>query len=499
MIQPKDIFNKSTDKLVETMDKLASVPDSKILNKSDIKEYVANLSSLSHTLTKCSKSGLIPPELKDINSSFEKSGFDITKMPSHISSSLARTYQGLSKAYASNPGYFKNSATKGYIDCYELFTGVKFKNFINKMKSSKAFEKISKSNESLNHLSSIENLDAYISELNLHFDKNTKSSEFLGEGLIAKIGAPLATQLSKFAAPVAGQFASLTSSVYMLSGVLMIVLVVIAILIISLCIVSSIYQQRVVEAIEALTQGTINNIDETKLAMKMEESIPSATNKFMIKPMICCTKFMNKFTEPKNVDNVEKSVKCLDKTNKSKEDFDRSQEVVGTSAFVGTLSKLLAFGTGNPIAISLSIIVLVVSIVCLVRGLIYWINHFRFKVGELLLEQDSMIGVNVDQLIAKVNDPKTPEPEKERLRKVISRQENIAKGLRKMSDILYKECIKANSDCNDELTEDSNIDFDGVADRVVEDVDKAIAQADVIVTNNTTVDPDTVQTGSIIF
>ena len=175
MRQAKDILlNQNTSELVKNMDNISNIPDSKTLNKGDIKEYIANLSSLSHTLTKCSRSGMIPPELKDISNSFEKSGYDINKMPSHISSSLKRTYEGLSKAYSENPGYFKDSATKGYIDAYELFTGVKFRNFINKMKASKAFEKISKSKESLNYNSSIESLDAYISDLSLYYDKNVK-------------------------------------------------------------------------------------------------------------------------------------------------------------------------------------------------------------------------------------------------------------------------------------------------------------------------------------
>lgn len=489
MIQPKDILNQNTSKLTEAMDKISNIPDSKTLNRSDIKEYVANLSSLSHTLTKCSRSGIIPPELKDISVSFERSGYDISKMPSHISSSLKRTYEGLSKAYAENPGYFKDSATKGYIDSYELLTGVKFKNFINKMKASKAFEKVSKSKESLNYESSIESLDAYIADLNLYYDKNTRSNEFIGEGMLAKIVAPIATE-----------FTGMTASISTLSSILIICLVVLSVLIICMCILSTIYQQRVVEAIEALANGGEEKVDLTKVALKMEESIPSATNKFMVKPMICCTKFMNKFTEPKNVDNVEKSVKIVDKFKKSKEDFTQSQELVGSTALVGTLSKLLAFGTGNPILISLSIIILAVSIICLIRGVIYWVNHFRFKVGELLHEQDEMLKVNIDQLIAKVNDSNTPEPEKERLRKVISRQENIAKGLRKMSDVLYKECTKANSDANDELTQDSKIDFDQIADKTINEADKAIAvNNDVKVTNETEVDPNTIQTASIIF
>ena len=491
MKQAKDILlNQNTSELVKTMDNISNIPDSKTLNKGDIKEYIANLSSLSHTLTKCSRSGMIPPELKDISNSFEKSGYDINKMPSHISSSLKRTYEGLSKAYSENPGYFKDSATKGYIDAYELFTGVKFRNFVNKMKASKAFEKVSKSKESLNYNSSIESLDAYISDLSLYYDKNVKSNEFLGEGMLAKIVAPIATE-----------FTGMTASISTLSSIVIIALVVISILIICMCILSTMFQQRVVEAIEELATSKSTNpkIDMTKVALKMEESIPSATNKFMVKPMICCTKFMNKFTEPKNVDNVEKSIKVMDKYKNSKEDLSQSQELVGSAALVGTLSKLFAFGAGNPILISLSIIILAVSIICLIRGVIYWINHFRFKVGELLLEQDSMIKVNIDQLIAKVNDPNTPEPEKERLRKVISRQENIAKGLRKMSDVLYKECTKANTDAYDEINQDSKIDFDQIAEKTINEADKAVTNTDVVVTNESEVDPESVQTASIIF
>ena len=62
MKQAKDILlNQNTSELVKTMDNISNIPDSKTLNKGDVKEYIANLSSLSHTLTKCSKSGLIPP------------------------------------------------------------------------------------------------------------------------------------------------------------------------------------------------------------------------------------------------------------------------------------------------------------------------------------------------------------------------------------------------------------------------------------------------------
>lgn len=475
MRNPKIMLEKNISELTSDLDKVMSVSDTKILTKAEQKEYLSNFNSLMHTIKKCSKSGLVSPELRDITNSFEAAGYDIEKMPSHFSGSLKRTYVGLSAACKENPGYFKNSVSKGYCDCYELFTGVKFKNFISKMKSSKGFQKIMNSREDLNHLSSIEKLDVMISECD---DKSVEG-----------IGAFLA---EKFVGPVSLEFSTLTSSVSMLSSIVIITVVVIAILIISMCIVSSMFQQRIVEAIEELSAKTLEHekllkITNQEIAKSMEEKIPVGSKKFLFKPMICCSKFMSKIVEPKNVECIDKSLKVVEKDG-SKESLDQSNEGVGV------VSSLMLFGATHPIFIPITIIFGIIVIIPFIRSIIYKFNRTKFRFGELLKAQSDTINNNVELLVNKLNNPSTPDSEKERLKKIIEKQMNIAKTLKSMSEKINKDSIESDSDVSFELNQDAKIDFDTISQKQMDDAENSVK-----VTNSDEIDPNTVPKSSIIF
>lgn len=475
MRNPKIMLEKNISELTSDLDKVMGVSDTKTMTLVEQKEYLSNFNSLLHTVRKCSRSGLISPELRDITNSFEAAGYDVNKMPSHFSGSLKRTYVGLSEACKANPGYFKNTVSKGYCDCYELFTGVKFKNFVNKMKSSKGFQKLMNSREDLNHLSSIEKLDIMLSE-----DCN-KSTEGIGSFISERL---LGT--------VTSEFAGLTSSVTMLSSIVIVCVIVIAILIVSMCIVSSMFQQRLVEVIEELSSKTLSHDEKIKVtnedvAKAMEEDIPIGSKKFLFKPMICCSKFMSKLVEPKNVECIDKSLKAVEKAD-SKESLTQSGEGVGT------ISTFLLFGVSHPIFIPITIIFGIIVIIPLIRSIIYKFNRTKFKFGELLKAQSDTINNNVELLIDKLNNPSTPDSEKERLRKVIEKQMNIAKSLKDMSKKINKDSIDSDSDVNFELNQDSKIDFDSISEKQIED-----SENDVKVTNSDEVNPDTVPNSSIIF
>lgn len=483
MTYSKSIFDQSTAQLSDSLDKIMDIPDSKTLNSDEQKNILSNVAAFTHTLSKASKSGLIAPELKDISRNFEKANFDISRMPREYAQSLKRTYEDLTEVVKQDPGYFKNSASKAYCDTYELFNGTKFKNFVTKIKNSKGVKKVINSNEDYKNLDSIESLDAYVSELCR--DSNVQSEEFLGKGLVNKMLTPVSTELTGF-----------TSSVSMLSSVLIIAVVVISILIICMCILSAMYQQRVVEAIEAICDNKTNSsypkkINKVAVAKSMEDNIPKATNTFLVKPMIMSTKYVNKITDPKYAKNLDKGLATLDEAseNVSKESLDRSEEGLPVAVVA-----FKAFITTHPVFIVSAIIIALILIIPLLRGLIYWCSRFRFRVGLLLKEQNETINNNIEVLIEKYNNPLTSPDEKARLDRIISRQQNIAGKLSKLSNLFYKEQLTANSDTASNLRDDDKINFD----KIVEDNEASINDVESTVVVNPSKEPST-GNASIIF
>lgn len=458
MFSPIDCFNKTTAQLGASLDRLLNLPSSKTLTKDEEKNVIASLASFNHTMKKVSRFGLIPPEMKDVTRNFEKAGYDITRMPREYSNSLKRTYEDLSYATKTDPGFFKDKASNAYCTVYELFTGIKFKNFVSKLKKSKTVSKILQSNESYSNLDSIESIDAFYADL----DRNEHSEELFGPVRNA-----------------ANQFLTLSNSVNSLTSIIIISVVIIGILICCMCIVSSMYQQRLVESIEALTEAELDQrkkgkankafIDKLAVAKAMENGISPATKSFMVSPMVGCSKFINKITEPKEFINISKGIDIIDKTpDSSSESLDQSQEIIGFgTTLAGAASAIGTFVAGNPIIIGVSIVAALILVIQLLRGAIYWIGHFRLKVGTILKEQSDTLDTNVVALIDKMNDPATPKSEKERLAKVIERQKNMSKNLMNLSEVFYKTQNTANSDTNYDLKDDEKIDFDKQADDAI--------------------------------
>lgn len=457
MQKSEEIFEESTSRLSDDLDKIMDLPDSKNLTKDEEKNVLSNIVSFAHTLKKTSKNGMVSPELKEINRCFSKSNYDISKMPKEYAQSLKRTYDDFSEVIKENPGYYKGKMPKVYCDTYELFNGTKFKNFVNKFKNSKSVKKIAHSGESLCPDNLIESYERYVADICYGMDDNERSEEFLG-GIIN---------------PIITSFGSLTGSVTTLSSIVIISIVVISILIICLCICSSIYQQRVCEAIEELCRNSIQNeysyaLNKKDIVESMENSIPKGTNTFLIKPMAVTSKFLNKITEPKHAKQFEKNIEFLDKNDsKSKEDLEQSQEV-GALGITAMAAGGAVVGHVTPVVIAVSIIIGLILIIPLTRGLIYWCSRFKFKVGSLLKEQNELINCNVEVLIKKLNDPNIADDEKERLKRVISRQEGIAKTIGKLSNVFYKEQINANMESKYEIADDDKTDYD----QVVEDMSK---------------------------
>lgn len=451
MISSKKLLKeKSIDQLSDSMDKILDLPESKTLTKDEQKEILSSVASLSHTLGKTSKSGIIPASFKAISRNFEKAGYDINKMPKEYAESFKRTYDDLSVVVKENPGYFKNKASKAYCDAYELMTGAKFKTFVNKMKSSKTVKNAMKSTESLNNDPlSMENLQIAISDLCR--DTNVESKEFLGEGLLTKV-----------LTPVAGEFTSLTSSIGTLSVVVIVAVIVISILIVCICLVSSMYQQRVVEAIEAICENkdranASTTINKFEIAKAMEDKIPPATNIYLIKPMTLTTKYMNKLTEPKQFAKFSKSLDEADKVDNSKENLNQSEEsAIGVASVIATTASV------HPIIIGASIVAGLIMIIPMIRSASYWLRHFTFDLSNLLKDQNELIENNVEVLIVKRNDPNTPQTEKDRLDRIIERQSNIAKMLLNLSDKFYKNELAANTEAEYELKQDDNVDFENI-------------------------------------
>lgn len=437
----KYVFGQNTAQLTSSLDKLMSVPDSKNLTKEEEKEVSASLVSFAHTLKKTSKNGFVSPELKEIVNNFQMAGYDIAKMPKEYANSLKRTYEDINEVIKTNPGAYKDKASKAYCDAYELFSGVKFKNFANNLKNSKGVKKILHSKESVNPDCSFEAYERYLGTL----DDNVQSQELFGS--------------------VTASFTSLTGSVSVLSSILIVAVVIIAILIICMCIISAMYQQKVVEAIEELAKNANKpsypkKINKAAVVASMEDNIPKATNTFLVKPMTLCTKFINKLTEPKVSKQLKDGADSIEKSN-SKESYDQSQEVGMISTGIAMVA---GFAASHPIVIFVGIICALVLIVPLIRGLIYWMSRFRFKIGSLLKAQNETISDNIEVLINKMNDPSTSPEEKARLQRVISRQEGMAKNIKKLSDLFYKEQLNANGDANYNLNEDEKIDYDKIVE-----------------------------------
>lgn len=478
MIDVKSILTQTTSQVSSSMDKLLNLPESKTLNKDEQKEVLTGLASFIGTLKKQSKSGLIPPELKDISNAFEKANYDITRMPKEFASSLKRTYEDFSEVIKQEPGYFKDRAAKAYCDSYELFTGVKFKNFVNKLKSSKGVKKILHSKENYNP--SIESFDAYISSTN--YDQSEEAIDPFGIG--------------KALGGAASEFNGLMTSVNTLSSIVIISVVIISIMIICMCIMSSMYQDKLIEAIEAITESqTGKKLDKSAVVKNMEESMPKATKTFLVKPTIGCTKFINKITEPKTFNGISKGIDTLDKYSDqvSKENYDQSEEFF----LSGMIAGLATFAAANPIVIAVGVIAALILVVHLLRAAIYWVGHFRLKISTILKEQSEIIDTNIIALIDKANDPSTPKSEKERLLKVIERQKNMAKNLSGMSDAIYKTEASANADTSYDLKEDSKINYDKIVDETNRQVQETQQETTDIIVN----EPESAPSGSasIIF
>lgn len=481
MINPKQIFSQTASQLSASMDKLLNLPDSKNFNKSEQKELISSLAAFQHTMKKSSRAGFVPPELKDINREFEKANFDITRMPREYANSLKRTYEDLSEVVKNNPGYFKDRASKAYCDAYELFTGVKFKNFVTKIKNSKTFKKFTHSGESYN-ITSAEGIDI------LYSDLSREDGEKSSEGVISAISG------------ASSSFSTLAGSVNTLSSIVIVAIVIISIMIICICIMSAMYQERLVSAIEAITDKqnkTDKKLDKSAIAMSMEESMSSTTNAFLVKPTIGCTKFINKLTEPKEFTKLSKSIDAADKAPASRESYEQSQEfALNIAPFLAGIVSTV----GAPILIGAGVIAGLILAIHLIRGAIYWVGHFRLKISTILKEQSEVLDTNVISLIDKANDPMTPKSEKERLNKIIERQKNMSKNLTSLSDTFYKTQNAANSDAAYDLKDDSKIDFDKVADETIkqaEDQEGDQAVNDVIV--NSPVEEPSGGSASIIF
>lgn len=489
MINPKQIFSQTASQLSASMDKLLNLPDSKNFNKSEQKELISSLAAFQHTMKKSSRAGFVPPELKDINREFEKANFDITRMPREYANSLKRTYEDLSEVVNNNPGYFKDRASKAYCDAYELFTGVKFKNFVTKIKNSKTFKKFTHSGESYN-ITSAEGIDVLYSDLSRE-NNNEQSLEFDVLGIKAALSGATTS------------FNTLTGSVNALSSIVIVAIVIISIMIICICIMSAMYQERLVSAIEAITDKqnkTDKKLDKSAIAMSMEESMSSTTNAFLVKPTIGCTKFINKLTEPKEFTKLSKHIDAADKAPISRESYEQSEEFAIPPLNIAPFLAGIVSTVGAPILIGAGVIAGLILAIHLIRGAIYWVGHFRLKISTILKEQSEVLDTNVISLIDKANDPMTPKSEKERLNKIIERQKNMSKNLTSLSDTFYKTQNAANSDAAYDLKDDSKIDFDKVADETIkqaEDQEGDQAVNDVIV--NSPVEEPSGGSASIIF
>src|SRR5574344_166399 len=419
------------DKFKSMFNSLNSVNSGRQLTDKEDIEPRAEVKAFNSDLYKTSKGHVVSPELMPSVKEFEKANYDINKLPSKMKNSLVSTYNDFNQVIAEDPTKYKDTTAELYCSIYELFSSNAIAKAVNRAKKSKVYNQVAASSEMLK---GTENWEDYLSS-------HAQSEEV---GLLSGVTAGISAT---------------TTAITGISGmlhVLTVLLVFISAAIIVLCVVSTCYNIQLGRNIELLSeQNNVKNMGASKaheLRVKtsmndMENNIPVISKTLFFKPMIVIKSFISKFFVEK-YDDYDKELTRIDnyKSKESLENTDQSQEVA-VEAIGAAVTKWFL-----PVVIALSLPL----ILKLLRSVMYFIGRLRLKMHDFFEEQSEWVDINVEELIAKRDDPSTSKSEKERLNKIIERQMAWGKNLKSASEKIYKVQTEAGNDARTELRNDDN-------------------------------------------
>lgn len=423
-----DMITSKFDNIKDSFDKLLNISDSKVFNDNEIHALNVELSKFKFTLNKCARGNITGPGTKKFVETFSKANYDLAKLPNHYKEELGRTYNELSMALKSNPSYFDdNKCATTYCQIYELFSGIKFKKFINRIQSSKFAEKFKKSNESILDPQSLEN---YLADLKL-----TGDSSFSEEGIFT----PIYNGINGAKTAVINATGKLSTSINMAAIICIIMGIIISVLLIVL---GTIYVRYISTLNEVLVKISDNSEDIAEAikhskqerikycAMRLDTDIPQATKTLLINPSKLSLRYTNNLVDKK----YNQFDKLLSFAEKSTEGFEL---LIGGAILAG-----------------------LIMLPSTLRCAMYWVQHSLINLDEILVEENQLLQNDLDDIDEKLNDPNTPKGEKDRLAKIKSKNINWMKTFSSVSESINKSFLLSNSDASQEMKADEKIDFE---------------------------------------
>lgn len=419
-----DLIGIPTDKFKSMIDTASNITAGRGINVNEEIDYRTEVKLFNNTLKKLGHRRIVAPELMPTVEMFEKAEYDFNKLPKDVIGKLSYTYKNIAPIVKSDKAKYSGTSLELYCSIYEMFSGNAISNAVKRIKKSKFARDHVLSREMY---TSIESFQNYLSE-------NEQSEEWV---------------FAEIASGVAATSKTITAIGQMIH-ILTILLVFLIVGVVILCLVSASFNANISEhIIREETSKNVKSFGATKAheinvlaAMEDSESnFPPATKLLFFKPMNFIQSFINKLvvTNYKDFDN---SLTKLD-NYKSKEDFEQSEEAV-LLGFLGWKAAAIASVLLMPI------------ILCSCRHVIYYVSHCRLKLHEFLKEQAEWTEFNIENLIEKRDNPTTPEAERERINKIIIKQEAWVSRLNKLSESIYKTQLSASNDTRTDLRDDDS-------------------------------------------
>jgi hypothetical protein len=441
----KKIIDMPLEKMNAMVDSFSKVSDSKVLSDSEEKELKTQILSFGRCLTKCGNGHLVPPELKDTMNIIEKCDYDITKLPVDLKTSLDRTYEDLKYCITKHDGDFKNTQAKLYCSIYDFFSNAKNISFLSKIRKDPVMKNASISKEDFNEETgiTIDSIESWLAD-------NTDEKSFEG------IGSMIVGVKAAFTALSTTITRSLIS-IHALITILIILIIIAVILMITLLVINMQYKSELADILKLLVQDKLEGKDKEEYKYIAAKNMVDHTNplskSLFYKPVAASLNAYSKITT-KGEDWLNKTLTAI-KKSKSKEDIDQSNEAI---PIIGTIAAAIS-GLTVPFWIIFSLI----CIFMFIKPAVYFIYRLRLKGHQFFKEEADMLAVNIEELKDK-KDNCTSEAEKQRLQKIIDKQEKIYTNLSSMAEWFYKAQQEAAVDARDDIRDCDSIDYDKIAD-----------------------------------
>lgn len=441
----KKVIDMPLDKMNAMVDSFSKVSESKVLSDGEEKEIKSQILSFGHCLSKCGNGHLIPVELRDTMKTIEKCDYNINNFPVDLKTSLTVTYDNLKNCLDKHTGEFKNTQAKLYCNIYEFFTNAKNINFLSKLRKDPAMKNVNISKEDFNENEgiTIESIESWLAD-------NTNDRSYEAFGFILGIKAAF-TSLSS-------AIGRLLLSIHSLITILIVLLIVAIILMITLLIINMQYKTELADILKLLAEDKINASGEESgymAAKNMVEHTNPLVKTMFYKPVSASFNAYNKITE-KGDDWLNKSLTAIkNNKTKSKEDLEQSGEAIPV---IGVVAGFISSA-----AIPFWIIFSIICIFIFIKPAVYFIYRLRLKIFTFFKEEADMLNFNIGELKSRAEACTNP-IEKERLSKIIKKQDKIYKNLSAIAEWFYKAQQDAAVDARDDVRECDSIDYDKIAD-----------------------------------